>query len=302
MDILKSSCQKSERFIYGVLNTLYMVEYLRHYFHHFNPSFLFIHGDGNPKFSLQDVGQLYVWEIPFFTAGILFLFRKREGNWWLIPFWILVGIVPAATARETPHALRIEAILPTFQILTAYGIYYSTSKISNWSHSSFLASSKIKSQISNLHLKYSIYSCIILFAVFIFSYFIHNYFVHYRREFSGEWQYGYKQAIEYIKNVENQFDKIYVTEELGRPYIYALFYLQYSPEQFRKNAVIEREVYGFVHVRGFGKYRFAKDFNDLSSEERILYVDVPGKVPESASIQKIFNLLNGEKVLVAYML
>ena len=98
----------NRRFAYGI-------EYLRHYFDNFNPGFLFIKGDGNPKFSTQTVGQMYLWDIPFFVIGILFLFKKKIGYWWIIPLWLMVGIVPAATARETPHALRIETTLPTFQ-------------------------------------------------------------------------------------------------------------------------------------------------------------------------------------------
>jgi len=59
-----------------------------------------------------------------------FVFNKRkEGNWWLVPLWLIIGIIPAATARETPHALRIETSLPTFQILAAYGFVQLTEKI-----------------------------------------------------------------------------------------------------------------------------------------------------------------------------
>ena len=100
----------------------YARSYLRHYFDHFNLDFLFFKGDGNPKFSTQDTGQLYLWELPFLVAGMLFLIKKKPGFWWLVFAWLLVGIVPAATARETPHALRIETTLPTWQIISALGI------------------------------------------------------------------------------------------------------------------------------------------------------------------------------------
>src|SRR3989344_4024704 len=80
----------------------FSVEYLRHYFDNLNPDFLFIKGDGNPKFSTQNVGQLYLWEVPFFILGILYLIRKKEGYWWIVPVWLLIGIVPAGAARETP--------------------------------------------------------------------------------------------------------------------------------------------------------------------------------------------------------
>ena len=113
---------------------LYSVEYIKHYFDNLSPNFLFIRGDGNPKFSTQNVGQMYIWDIPFFVVGAILIFRRKEGYWWLIPLWLAIGIIPAATARETPHALRIETTLPTFQILTAYGFVQLYEKISKYRH------------------------------------------------------------------------------------------------------------------------------------------------------------------------
>lgn len=260
----------------------YSIEYLRHYFDNLNPSFLFIKGDGNPKFSTQDVGQLYLWEFPFLIAGILFLVKKKEGRWWLIPLWLILGILPAGVARETPHALRIETTLPTFQILVAYGIVN-------------LFSLLRRKQIAIIGL--------VFIATLNFIYYIHGYYVHYPREFSGEWQYGYKDALTYVKDEQAKYDKVYITESLGRPYIYTLFYTEYNPRQFRKEAVIEREVFGFVHVKQFNKYYFAKDINNLlSNSKKILYINVPNSVPGSAKILKKFYLLNGNESLVAYEL
>jgi len=268
----------------------YAVEYLKHYFDNLSPDFLFIKGDGNPKFSIQDVGQMYIWEIPFFIAGILFLFRKREGHWWIIPYWLIVGIIPAGIARETPHALRIEAVLPTFQILTAYGLYYIATAILN-----------IKYKIVNIHIKYLIFGLYFLFLIFNISYFLHNYMRHYPKEFSSEWQYGYKETIEFTSANESKFDNVIFTEELGRPYIYVLFHKQYDPAKFRQEAKIEREVLGFVHVTSFGKYKFVKSVLDnIDKNKKNLYVDSPGNVPRDARILKTFRLINGNPNLTAY--
>lgn len=270
----------------------YTVEYLKHYFDNLSPEFLFIRGDGNPKFSIQDVGQMYIWEIPFFIAGILFLFRKREGNWWIIPYWLIVGIIPAGTARETPHALRIETTLPTFQVLTAYGLYEVYKLVSS-----------IQYRVLSIKIAKLLTIGYLLFAVFNFLYFYHNYFRHYPKEFSSEWQYGYREAIEFTNANENKFDNIIFTEELGRPYIYVLFHKQYDPARFRQEAKIEREVLGFVHVRSFGKYKFVKSVLDnIDKSKDNLYVDMRGNVPAGAKILRTFNLLNGDPNLVAYSL
>lgn len=265
----------------------YSAEYIKHYFDNLSPSFLFIKGDGNPKFSTQDVGQMYLWEIPLFVIGILYLFRKKVGKWWIVPIWIIVGIAPAATARETPHALRIASTLPMFQLITAYGIIQL---------SQIFKSSKFKKFITIF------FSVLIVSVVINFLYFLHNYFFHYSREFSGEWQYGYKEVITYTESVKTRYDSIYFTEQLGRPYMYVLFYGKYSPDYFRNNSVIEREALGFVNVKKLGKYIFDKYPSSLAakSEGRFLIVDLPGNVPEKSKILKEIKLINNNTTLVVY--
>ncbi|MBI5123521.1 glycosyltransferase family 39 protein [Candidatus Roizmanbacteria bacterium] len=262
----------------------YSIEYVKHYFDNLSPLFLFINGDGNPKFSIQSIGQMYIFELPFFIAGILFLFRKKEGSWWLILIWILVGIIPAATARETPHALRIETTLPMFQVIVAYGIvnFYL-----------FLNKNKIFKSLAVLYL---------LFAVFNVTYFLEDYLVHYPKDYSREWQYGYKNAVIYMNQVGNNYKKIYLSSELGRPYIYTLFYKKYDPALFRKDADIERDAFGFVNVNRFGKYYFNKDIIDKEKDKNILYIDSLGDVPKNAKILKEFKALDGNTVLIAYTL
>lgn len=267
----------------------YGVEYLRHYFDHFNPSFLFIRGDGNPKFSTQDVGQLYLWDLPFFILGILFFIRWRIGRWWLVFLWLLLGIVPAASARETPHALRIETTLPTFQIITAFG----TMVFLMW-----------VSSLKRKRMTLIIFS--LLAALFMnMFYYLHGYYLHFPREYSGEWQYGYKEAIAYARDVGKYYDRIYTTTELGRPHIYYAFYLPIDPQIYREDITVRREEpFGIVHVERVGRYYFSKDLviSGKDEGEKILFIDLPINIPQNASILRTFYLLNGNPVLVAYTL
>ncbi|HVZ58167.1 MAG TPA: phospholipid carrier-dependent glycosyltransferase [Patescibacteria group bacterium] len=266
----------------------YAESFLKHYFDNLSIQFLFIHGDGNVKFSIQDVGQMYLWELPFFIAGVIFLFKKREGYWWIVPIWLLLAIVPAATARETPHALRIESSLPTFQLLSAYGLSMALF---------FLCSlSKKRYMLKNLAL-----GVIVLAIMGNFIYFLHSYVVHYPIQYSSEWQYGYKDAIAYAKTVQNDYDQIRITDELGRPYIYTLFYLKTPPQDFRKTQDVTRDVFGFVHVNGFDNYRFGSDEIDRNDPtKKLLVIEIPRKVPGNVKILKTFRLLNGDPILEAY--
>lgn len=264
---------------------LYGVSFVNHYLDHFKPDFLFIKGDGNPKFSTQDVGQLFLFEIPFFIAGIILLFRKKEGYWWIIPLWLLIGIIPAATARETPHALRIESTLPMFQILSAIGL--------TW----FVMTLKKFSPLVRM----SSFVLLGIIVVMSISYFLHGYYVHYSREYSGEWQYGYKESIAYVSQEVGKYDEVQVSDILGRPYVYYLLHTQTDPEIFRNGAKVERDAFGFVHVQSFGKYVFPEDM-DFSKPEtkKILYITSPQEVPTGAKVLKKFSLLNGDTQLVAF--
>jgi 4-amino-4-deoxy-L-arabinose transferase-like glycosyltransferase len=261
----------NRRFAYAQL-------YLQHYFDNLSPNFLFIQGDGNPKFSTQDLGQLYLIELPFLILGILFLFKNRERHWWLLPVWLLLGIIPAATARETPHALRIETTLPTFQLLVAYGFVQVIEKIQY--------KKVVIGIVSGL-----------LFLNML--YYLHGYYIHYPQEYASEWQYGYKEAIAYTESVKGNYDSICFTEELGRPYMYVLFYGHYKPDMLQQNSEITRDPFGFVTVKQMGKYTFGSE-KDCGESKNILYVNTKSNVSDKAHIQKTFYLPNHEVALVAY--
>ncbi|MCR4264365.1 MAG: hypothetical protein NUV98_06640, partial [Candidatus Roizmanbacteria bacterium] len=265
----------------------YAVEFIRHYVHQFRPSFLFIQGDGNPKFSTQDIGQFYLWSVPFLAVGLLYSIREKKGFWWLVPLWLLIGIIPAATARETPHALRIETTLPTWQILTAYGIVTAAAFINQHTRPAFW--------------RKSAYGIVGLALGLNVLYYLHGYYVFYPKEYSEHWQYGYKEAVAYAQSEYNNYDAIIFTTDLGRPYIYTLFYTAYDPARFRSSAQIEREVYGFVHVNQFDKYYFTRDTHTTARQfDHPLVIDIPTNVPDKVQVIKTFNLLSGQPALVAY--
>ena len=271
---------------------LYSVDYLKHYFDNLSPLFLFITGDGNPKFSIQDVGQMYIWDIVFFILGIFILVRKKEDNWFLIPIWLLLAIVPAATARETPHALRIESSLPMFQILTAYGFV----TFLEWSKKQNL---KLKTLNLNLGKILPLMFYILLFANF--SYFYHTYFYQYKYEYSGEWQYGYKESVDFVNKNAGNYKNIYITNQLGRPYIYYLFYGKVNPSDFRKNSKVSRDPFGFVSVDRYAKFNFVS--NPTATElvtKNSLYITDKYNIPTNVKILKTFYLLNGDISLVAF--
>lgn len=78
-----------------------------------------------------------------------------------------------------------------------------------------------------------------------------------------------------------------------------MFYTKTSPELFRNTAQVERDVFGFVDVKGYGKYVFGnEDYSDQN--QKVLYIRIPSEVPRDARIIREFRLLNNQTSLVAY--
>jgi len=262
----------------------YARSFFIHYLDHFEPDYLFIKGDGNPKFSIQDVGQLYTIEAPFLAIGILWMLVMYPSIALFLLYWMVMAIVPAAVARETPHALRTLNSLPTWQIFTAFGIL------------TFFA--WINSRMKTI-VYFTFFFLLFTFYLFNVVYYLHNYYRHYPIEFSGEWQYGYKQALEFIESIEKNYDTIYMTNSIGRPYMYTLFYNKTDPNEFFNTKDATFDAAGFYHVYGFGKFRFVQDM-PTSCSGRCLYIATAGTEMKKNKLLHTVHLLNGNPVLTIY--
>lgn len=218
--------------------------FLRHYTDHFNGRYLFLKGDVNPRFSIQDVGQLYLIELPFLLIGMYYLLtqEKNRQSALTIISWMLLAPIPASMARETPHALRSLSILPTPQIIVALGFGY------------FLGQLKIRS----IRSIFIIVSCFLFLASFL--YFQAIYYHYYPKEYTGEWLTSYPKLVDYLHRspAAEKAQTITVVPDLGRPYIYFLFYNQYDPQKYAKEVDRTGDAFGFFNVHGFDKYRFER--------------------------------------------
>lgn len=291
---------------------LFAIDFLKHYFDNFTLRFLFTHGDVNPRLSLQDMGQLYIWELPFLILGIYLMVRRKEKGLLPLLIWLLIVPIPAGMARETPHALRITSILPTYQIISAYGIYQFIIWIKNKStglrHSEALAEESRSSDriITSRHkvgtrsftsFRMTILIVICFLLTVNFYYYIHNYYIHYPINWSGEWQYGYKQMVEYVSQIEKNYDHIFVTDALGRPYIYFAFYQKYPLENFLTERKASRDWFGFWNVEELGKIKFR--FDELNTAVgKILLVTTAGNLPDDFRLLSTIKNLRGDDVFL----
>ncbi len=228
------------------------LNFLKHYFDHFSGDFLFLSGDVNPRLSVRSTGELYLIELPFFLIGFyLLLVNLRKKSYLFVLLWFLSAPIPAAMARETPHALRIVSILPTPQIISALGFF------------------KLLFFIKRRKIWSVTYLIIGLFVINLVCYFYNYYFV-FPKKYAGAWLDGYKQAVEYVRKVHANYNKIYITNFYNRPYIYFLFYQQYPPDRYNQETERERDWFGNWTVCSFDKFIFTDSPEE--GEGRILYL------------------------------
>lgn len=219
-----------------VASNLSAATFVRNYLRNFDLNFLFVTSDNQDRHHAPDVGLLYFWELPVFLAGLFFLFRDKPKFLPFLLIWFFSAPTAAAFGNDSPHAVRSLLFLPTFQIITAYGLL------------------KVSGR------KFLVSLVCLLISVNLYFY-LHQYFIHLPMEFAKSWQYGYKQVVQKVLTNESRYDRVYITSAYDQPYIYFLFYGRISP-------IVKNNTFFYS---GFDKYEFDTSKNDKSG----LYVLAP---------------------------
>lgn len=247
------------------------------YFSHFSVQWLFLSGD-NPRHHAPGMGMLYLWELPFMLLGILFLLRFFDRRTKIILIgWILAAPVAASITTGLPHGVRTLTFLPTFQILVSMGLLFA-----------YILSKKYSSILQKI-----VGALVIITICYGCLYYFTMYYVHMDAEVSEDWQYGYKQVVEYTQEHKQSYKKVVVSALLDQSYIFFLFYTAYNPSAYLSRGGTGGMYGGDVRV-AFDAYEFRPIKWD--SEVRngsILYVGAPSEIP-NANLKE-YTYLNGKK-------
>jgi hypothetical protein len=162
---------------------------------------------------------------------------------------------------------------------------------------------------------FSIFITIILFSL---ENYLTNYFTSYRSDYSWSWQYGYKEAVAYVKTHYTEYDNIIVTKKYGEPHEYFLYYLKYDPAEYLNDkSKIAFEQSNWWWVDRFDKYYFVNDWqipksgNDFILESknavncppstvRCLLITSPGNYPKDWKKLDTINFLDGSPAFEIY--
>lgn len=187
----------------------YALTFLRGYFGHFDPNFLFL-DKSIDKFRAPDVGLLYLFELPLLLTGAYMLVRKWSQGSAVLFWWMIVSPVAAAFTPPPPHPVRSLVFLPTFQIVCALGLIT-------------LAYILVKKKTP---VRYLIGALAVLGILLNVVYYLHQYYAVLPIEDARDWYTGRREMTERINAVKDAYDTVYVSKSLDFPYI---FYLYYSP-------------------------------------------------------------------------
>jgi 4-amino-4-deoxy-L-arabinose transferase-like glycosyltransferase len=253
----------------------YAITFLRGYFAHFDPNFLFL-DKSIEKYRAPDVGLLYLFELPLIVVGGYMMIRKRSRSSAVIFWWIAAAPVAAAFTLQLPHPVRTLVFLPMFQLLSALGLVNIWQRI-RWSR-----------------------IIIIAIIAFSFTYYVHQYFVFLPIEDAQYWYVGRREMSAEITRLKSQYDTIYVSNALDFPYIFYLYYGRIDPVWYQRQG---GTVSGGFEEQGnrVGNVSFRSINSSLQDPlKKILFVGLPGEVFKQSRIYETIRYPDGTPAIVFF--
>lgn len=236
--------------------TYFTLEFFKNYLSYFSPIFLYFNGGTQYQFSIPGNGLLYIINLPFFIIGIFKFMRSKNNFKSLFLTWIILSPVAASLTREDYHVLRFTPFLPIPMIMSAYGI----STVLNF----------FKSNLRNIFT--IVYLLLVMFSL---EGYLGKYFNFYANNYSSSWQYGYKQAFNYLVERKDDYSMFVISKKYGEPHAFLLFYgavmdhNKFSIQSYLNSEFLNRfNQSGWWWVDGFGDYYFVNDW-DMPKEGRI---------------------------------
>lgn len=258
--------------------TYIVPEIIKNYFSHFDPNFLFFNGGSNYQYSVPGSGLILPILLPFLLLAILQVIKQRLNWQYFLIGWLLISPIPGSITRDAPHALRSLFMVVPLIILISLGVNYF------------------------LHLLKGVTrtSCLIIFTALILlnlASFWSNYTGEYTKNYSWSWQYGYKQAVEFINNQGVEYDSIVFSKKYGEPHEFILFYTKYDPAKFQTDKNLKRyKKSDWYWVDQFSKFEFVNDWEvkeKVGNRGDLLLITSPRNYPFYGKLLKSVYFLDG---------
>lgn len=185
------------------------------YLGYFSPRFLALAGGSHYQFSIQGFGVINPLDSLLLYLGLFALltnFKKASEEKRLVLYWLLLAPIPAAITADPHQVVRATIMLPAIYLCVAIGLDSALSLVEK------LRPTKRR-------------ALIIIFSTFYVAWlglYLKNLFFDYSTKYSNAWQYGYREAIELIKDYPNR--KVFITKRYGEPHMFYAFYGKLDPQ------------------------------------------------------------------------
>jgi len=242
------------------------------YISYLSPVFFFTQGAGDWGYGMiPGRGVLYIFEAILLLVSIVSYIRgKGFKNMGLILLWVIISPIAAALAKGPGYAAnRAAVMMPAIQILSVYGLV--------------VLYKYAKNMKKVIWKKIFVVSTILIMLVSFIS-FLEDYIYHAPINGAPSMQWGTKEAIDFVSNIESNYDEVLISRSLSVPQIWVAFYQKRDPVEIQEASKewLAYEKEGLVAIDQLGEYRLGKyvfgtvDLNVLrESTQKILIVAEP---------------------------
>ncbi|EKD52872.1 MAG: hypothetical protein ACD_61C00210G0002 [uncultured bacterium] len=235
---------------------------LSRYVYHFSPEVLFYEGPTiTERGHVPSLGILNPLEFIWLIFGLIYLSRlivngTHEGfdkTPLIILGLLLIAPIPASLTLAEFSTVRALFMTVPLAIISGIGTYYCLSI-----------------------LKYFSIPLVALYVLLTF-YTFDVYFFHSQTVFASEFNYGYKQVVQAIKDYPAK--KIVFTDVFGQPYIYYVFYTAYDPATYQANNDFVSGGLDVGRVDKIGNVEFHQfGDSDMNTQKDTLFIGSEGNI------------------------
>ena len=200
------------------------------WFNHFSGRFLFFEGDwNNPRHNSINMGMFLLADSVLILAGLTLFIRRLKNKYFLfLLLWLVLAPVPSILSRDPVHGVRsLHMAIPLIIIssLALHGLFANLSK--------------------NYLKRIAIWGFVALYFL-NYIYYLDSYYVHLPKHGAKYWEFGYREAVQYLKESNLNSRQVVFQQSYAQPFIYFLFYDKRDPQEFWESAVYESSSVGDV--------------------------------------------------------
>ncbi|MFH1233302.1 MAG: glycosyltransferase family 39 protein [Patescibacteria group bacterium] len=231
------------------------------YLFHISLVFFFI--ESTPPY----LGLLNLYILPLLCCGIWICFKNRSEKIYklLLIIFFAYPILPSLIDNvPTIHPTRDIIILPWIYIIASIGL------LTIWQK--YLKTPK----------KQLLFTIVIILNI---GFFLIVRRIYYKKVRGYQFQYSNKELVQYLKTIENKYDKIIIRTDSSMAdlfYYNLAFYLQYDPVNLQHDFDLHK-------YKKIGKYEWQKNPEKLEIKQNNLYIFNYRVIPKNNIIKTIYN-------------